>query len=89
MPFELNVKPKTNVSKDFFRVKIASFVNSVPAIEAAALLHIGTLITVRSIEIGGEKVYYSSKLPLEEAKRAYELSIQEGFENARIEKYNE
>jgi hypothetical protein len=80
---------ETNVSKDFFRVKIASFVNSVPAIEAAALLHIGTLITVRSIEIGGEKVYYSSKLPLEEAKRAYELSIQEGFENARIEKYNE
>jgi hypothetical protein len=80
---------ETNVSKDFFRVRIASFVNSVPAIEAAALLHIGTLITVRSIEIGGEKVYYSSKLPLEEAKRAYELSLQEGFENARIEKFNE
>jgi hypothetical protein len=76
-------------SSNFFRVRIASFVNSVPAIKAAALLHIGTLITVRSIEIGGEKVYYSSKLPLEEAKRAYDLSIQEGFENARIEKYNE
>ena len=73
----------------FYRVRIASFVNSIPAVEAAALLHLGTLVTVRSIEIAGEKVYFTSKLPLEEAERAFELSVQEGFKNARIEKYNE
>jgi len=76
-------------SAEFYRVRIASFVNSIPALEAAALLHLGTLVTVRSIEISGEKVYFTSKLPLEEAERAYDLSVQEGFENARIEKYNE
>jgi len=73
----------------FYRVRIASFVNSIPAVEAAALLHLGTLVTVRSIEIAGEKVYFTSKLPLEEAERAFDLSVQEGFENARIEKHNE
>ena len=73
----------------FYRVRIASFANSIPAIEAAALLHLGTLVTVRSIEIAGEKVYFTSKLPLEEAERAYDLAVLEGFENAQIEKYNE
>ena len=73
----------------FYRVRIASFVNSIPAIEAAALLHLGTLVTVRSIEIAGEKVYFTSKLPLDEAERAYDLAVQEGFNNARIEKFND
>ena len=73
----------------FYRVRIASFVNSIPAIEAAALLHLGTLVTVRSIEIAGAKVYFTSKLPLDEAERAYDLAVQEGFKNARIEKLNE
>lgn len=73
----------------FYRVRIASFVNSIPAIEAAALLQLGTLVTVRSIEIAGAKVYFTSKLPLDEAERAYDLAVQEGFENARIEKLNE
>jgi hypothetical protein len=73
----------------FYRVRIASFVNAIPAIEAAALLHLGTLVTVRSIEIAGEKVYFTSKLPLDEAERAYDLAVQEGFKNARIEKLNE
>ena len=73
----------------FYRVRIASFDNAIPAIEAAALLHLGTLVTVRSIEIAGEKVYFTSKLLFEEAKRAYDLSVKEGFENAKIEKYNE
>jgi hypothetical protein len=73
----------------FYRVRIASFVNSIPAIEAAALLHLGTLVTVRSIEIAGAKVYFTSKLPLDEAERAYDLAVEEGFKNARIEKLNE
>ena len=73
----------------FYRVRIASFVNAIPAIEAAALLHLGTLVTVRSIEIAGAKVYFTSKLPLEEAEQAYDLAVQEGFKNARIEKLNE
>lgn len=76
-------------SDAFYRVRIASFDNAIPAIEAAALLHLGTLVTVRSIEIAGEKVYFTSKLLFEEAKRAYDLSVKEGFENAKIERYNE
>jgi hypothetical protein len=79
----------SSASDDFYRVRIASFVNSIPAIEAAALLHLGTLVTVRSIDIAGEKVYFTSKLTLDDAERAYKLSVQEGFQNARIEKIND
>ena len=88
-----NAQPKeTEASvapEAFYRVRIASFVNAIPAIKAAALLRLGTLVTVRSIEIAGEKVYFTSKLRFEDAKRAYDLSVKEGFENAKIEKYNE
>ena len=85
---DVNVQTSTE-SVDFYRVRIASFVNSIPAIEAAALLHLGTLVTVRSIDIAGEKVYFTSKLTLDDAERAYKLSVQEGFQNARIEKNND
>ena len=88
-----NAQPKETVAsvapEAFYRVRIASFVNAIPAIKAAALLRLGTLVTVRSIEIAGEKVYFTSKLRFEDAKRAYDLSVKEGFENAKIEKYNE
>ena len=92
-PNRVDVTPTDPVasvpSVAFYRVRIASFVNTIPALEAAALLRLGTLVTVRSIEIAGEKVYFTSKLRLEEAERAYDLSVKEGFENSRIEKYNE
>jgi hypothetical protein len=92
-PNRVDVPPTDPVasvpSVAFYRVRIASFVNAIPALEAAALLRLGTLVTVRSIEIAGEKVYFTSKLRLEEAERAYDLSVKEGFENSRIEKYNE
>ncbi|PCJ81385.1 MAG: hypothetical protein COA49_04615 [Bacteroidetes bacterium] len=72
-----------------YRVKIVSFKNNVSAIDAAALLHLGSLITVRSVELGGEKIYFSSKSSLSEAEKVLELAKEEGFINAEIEKINE
>ena len=72
-----------------YRVRIASFEKSVSAIDAAALLHLGSLVTVRSVELGGEKIYYSSKSNLTEAEKALRLAKKEGFIKAVIEKIHE